>query len=188
MAVIGLDLDGVVYHFTRTFQRYALARYPELAEFVTDVEAEATRWDWFEDWGWCRDRFIIEMEIACASKELFWNAELYESDIPQQIQRLRKAGHKIEIITHRFTPMSHDATWNCLMRDRIYPCGITFSKDKTAVKTDYFLEDNIDNYEALRDEGVAAFLIDRPYNQGHWASRVATVEDFVNIVLEQTSA
>ncbi len=189
MAVIGLDLDGVVYDFTRTFNRWVVEQYPELAEVVGCLDTEAAVWNWFESWpDWSRDRFVIEMERAVAAKRLFWNATLYEADIPSQVQRLRDAGHTIEVVTHRFTPGASDATWDVLMRDKIYPCGVTFAKDKTSVKCDYFLEDNFQNFISLYSVGVNAFLINRPYNQDPddiWGfARVNKFSEFVDQVLE----
>lgn len=182
MAVVGLDLDGVVYHFTKTFTEWMNSR-TDIKLFDPNIEAQV--WDWFTpQWNMSRDEFVIQMEMAVHAKKLFWNAELYEADIPEQVRRLRKAGHKIEVVTHRFTPGSSDATWDCLLRDRIYPCGVTFSKDKTSVKTDYFLEDNVANYDALINAGVDAFLINRPYNQQFdQRARIDSFKEFVDWVL-----
>lgn len=184
MAVIGLDLDGVVYKFTKSFATHVAKCKPELAEAIGDLNIEAPSWDWFIEWPLTRDEFVLEMEHAVALKELFWNAELYEANIPAQVKRLKDAGHTIEVVTHRFTPGASDATWSCLLRDQLWDCGVTFTKDKTQVKTNYFLEDNVDNYIALQKAGTLAFLINRPYNLSQPdAWRVDTFKQFVDTVL-----
>ena len=62
---IGLDLDDTLVSFVDTFERYVVKRYPEMEEVVRN---SVPSYDWFESWGWNRDRFIIEMDIACDNK------------------------------------------------------------------------------------------------------------------------
>lgn len=199
MSRVGLDLDETLVHFTRTFQAYVLNKYPDLAEFIPDVNAPAQKWDWFEDWGWTRDQFILEMESAVDSGELFWIGELYESDARQNIARLRQAGHTIVIVTHRFSGRSSDATHHWVNNNLGWVQEIILAKDKTSAKCDYFLEDNIDNYDALERDGVNAYLINRPHNFVSFGDfgpgrericgpvprqRVDTFSEFVDIVLQ----
>lgn len=190
MARIGLDLDGVVYKFTLAFQKHVAKCKPEL--FSGDVNKEADVWDWFTGWGMSRDAFLAEMDCAVGNLDLFWNGELYENDIPKQIRRLQDADHTVHVVTHRFSKKlpftAEEGTRYWLPNRGIFPDSITFAKDKTSVPTDFFLEDNLDNYFALDRAGVRSILIDRPYNQEHpsnWrVERVQTFGEFVDIVLE----
>ncbi len=186
MAIVGVDLDGVVFRFTKAFVDHVKKCKPEILS--GDPEEEAPAWDWFTKWPMTREQFLAEMTCAVDSMELFWTAELYENDIAWQIQRLQEAGHFVHIVTHRFSgsaPKAAEvATHWALNRNGIRFDDITFAQDKTSVKTDYFLEDNVDNYLALQEAGTLAFLINRPYNQsrpGAW--RVDTFAQFVDEVL-----
>ena len=189
MAVVGLDLDGVIFNFTKAFVEHVAWCRPDID--CGDPEVEAPAWDWFMAWPMTREEFLAEMTCAVDHMELFWTAELYEPDTGWQVQRLQEAGHYVHIVTHRFSgsaPNSSEAaTYWALSRNGVRYDEITIAKDKTSVLTDWFIEDNVDNYEALRLAGVNAFLIDRPYNQHQrYAHRVKTLEQFVNIVLEES--
>lgn len=188
MAVVGVDLDGVVFKFTKAFVQHVAKCKPHFNS--GDPELEAPSWDWFIKWPMTREEFLAEMTCAVDSMELFWTAELYEDDIAWQVQRLQEAGHFVHIVTHRFSgsaPNSSEAAtiW-ALSRNGVRYDDITFAKDKTSVPTDYFLEDNTENYLALRDAGVEAFLIDRPYNRDiDGAYRIYSFREFVDIILEE---
>ena len=191
MARIGFDLDGCLVHFTRTFQAYVLGKYPEMAEHIPDVNAEAETWDWFLAWpDWDRDRCCIEMDIASSRKQLIWIGEPYDPDLKQKIQKLRKQGHTIHVITHRFSERSSDATHQWVNHEMGWVNSITLSKDKTVVPCDYFLEDNADNVYVLRENGTRAFLINRAYNLGlvpaEWS--VNTLDDFILRIEDETSS
>ncbi len=188
MAVVGIDLDGVVFRFTKAFVDHIKKCKPHFNS--GDPEIEATAWDWFTEWPMTREEFLAEMTCAVDKMELFWTAELYEVDIAWQVQRLQEAGHFVHIVTHRFSgsaPNSSEAAtvW-ALSRNGVRYDDLTFAKDKTSIDADFFLEDNIDNWAALYNKGTKAFLIDRPYNQASWVdfARVKTFGEFVDNVLD----
>lgn len=182
---VGLDLDDTLVKFVETFERYVVSRYPEMKEIVRN---SVPSYDWFEAWGWNRDRFIIEMDIACDLKELFWVGELFEPDASHQVKRLRSAGHSIHIVTHRgYVSRGSDATHYWVNQNLGWVDSITLSGDKTSVPTDVFLEDNVSHYDALTDAGVNAFLINRPSNyQDDDRQRVDTFREFVDKILEES--
>lgn len=179
---IGIDLDGVVYNFTRAFTQHVGQCKPNLQS--GDPYVEAPTWDWFTNWPMSRDEFILEMECAVNRRELFWEGDLYESGIPTYIKRLRRAGHTVHVVTHRFSGRASDATWYWLHSKGIWFDSIDFARDKTSVPTDVFIEDNIDNYNALEAKGVKAFLVTRTYNEQHEVkNRVASFGEFTERIL-----
>ncbi len=194
MARVGFDLDGVLYKFTKAFVSHVNKCKPHLN--AGDPDAEAPVWDWFESWPMSRQEFLDEMDCATGALDLFWYGELYERDIPKQIRRLQEEGHTVHVVTHRFSKSGHftaeSGTNFWLMGNGIFPDSITFSKDKTVVQTDYFLEDNLDNYRALLKAGVDVWLVDRPYNQlpdhNGWVARVNTTKEFVDYIIESERA
>lgn len=185
MARIGLDLDGVIFRFTKAFTLWCLQE--NLCPKDVDPEVEAQTWNWFLEWGMSIADFKRAMARAVDHGELFWTQELCEDTIPEDINRLKVEGHTIHIVTHRFSGAVgavRDATEHCLAHHGIEYDSITYAKDKTSVLTDYFLEDNEENYRALLSAGVDAFLIDRPYNRDAVAlTRVETFSQFVDEIL-----
>ena len=68
--------------------------------------------------------------------------------------------------------------------------SLTFTKDKVRAQEklgrfDYALDDGAHNFEALLENGIEAYLLDRPHNQdveaGDW--RVYSVGEFVDIIV-----
>jgi uncharacterized HAD superfamily protein len=79
--------------------------------------------------------------------------------------------HTIHLVTSRGTgdwPHGHSlkrTTVEWLEHYCVPYDSLTFSHDKTIVRADYFVDDNLDNYEALRASGVTAYLMTRKWNQ-----------------------
>ena len=68
---------------------------------------------------------------------------------------------------------------------------LTFAKDKVAsqdelgVRFDYAIDDGVHNYEALDAAGVKVYLLTRPHNASHPGRRVESIDEFVDIILEE---
>jgi uncharacterized HAD superfamily protein len=97
------------------------------------------------------------------------------------MNRLREDGHTLHIVTYR--TVGRRATQNTmewLQRESIPYDSITFSKDKTIVNNDFFIEDNLDNFHALNRAGIVCYLMDRPWNEieNVYNRRVSGWEDF----------
>lgn len=161
---IGLDLDGVIYNFTKVYN----AKLIELGHHDVILEEEPDTWDYFIQYGYTMDEFRAHMDELVDSKRLFWTGDLYEESIPENIRQLRKAGHTIHIVTNRFSGKilcPEQGTRHFLDSKGIEYDSLTFSPDKTVIKTDVFLEDNLKNFEALWSADIICYLINRPYNQ-----------------------
>ncbi len=165
MASIGLDLDGVCYNFIRAMNTFILERHPELAEHILDLDDDS-EWSWYKKWGWVDDQFVLAMQSACASRKLWWKGDCYEPDLRESIQGLRKAGHTIHVVTNRgYIPRASDATHEWIYEHLGWVETITLAKSKTDVYHNYFVEDDLANYDALVHNGTRALLINRKYNQ-----------------------
>lgn len=183
MARIGFDLDGVIYRFTKQYNLWMNLT----AGMNLDLELEADSWNWFENWQ-TTEQFLACMDAAVDAKHLFWQGDLCESTIPDNLRALRAAGHTIHIVTNRYSGKilsSEEATRHFLHEKEIIYDTLTFSADKTVVSTDYFIEDNINNYLALDHHGVLSYIVNRPYNEAFSAKRrISTVDEFTKIILE----
>lgn len=181
---IGWDSDGVLYKFTKAYHLGMNTHYG----MSLDTEVEAHTWNWFLDFGQSVADFKRCMDELVDAKQLFWEGELYEPQIGQNIADLRAAGHTNHLITYRFSGISQcsrAATEYFYGKMGIEFDSITYSKDKTVVPTDVFLEDSVDNYDALEATGTISFLVNRPYNQLNDARRrVNSVDEYTNLILE----
>jgi FMN phosphatase YigB (HAD superfamily) len=179
---IGFDADNVIYKFTKSYHLWM--NYSK--GMSLDPEVEAQTWDWFEDWQTV-DEFLKCMDEAVDAKHLFWTGDIYEPGIAQNLHDLRAAGHTIHVVTHRFsgkTACVQEATRHWFESKGLIYDTLDFSGDKTSVKTDVFIEDNLKNYDALDAVGVKSYLINRPYNlQNDYRRRVNTVNEFTNMIL-----
>jgi 5'(3')-deoxyribonucleotidase len=183
---IGLDVDFVLYNFTNAYNTWMNKAYG----MSLNVVDESPKWDHFEDWGYTYEQFSRTMDESVDDRYLFWQGELYEPQIPQNLHDLRAAGHTIHIVTHRFSGKSScakEATRHWFDEKGLIYDTLTFAKDKTVVKTDVFLEDNLDNYDLLEAAGVRSYLVNRPYNlQRDNRRRVNSVDEFSKLILEDT--
>ena len=102
------------------------------------------------------------------------------------IHKLKAGGHTIHIATDRFVgEKAFGSTQEWLDKHGISYDSLTFTRDKTVVDVDVFLDDKPSHVDDLRQCGVRAFLLDcgREDQRGHffllpdWNSFVEIVEE-----------
>ena len=160
---IGLDLDGCLYNFEDSVRQY-LAGHGYPRELMPDPE----RWSFHEDWGLTLEAFKTTCNRGVNDGVIFNYGRPYDG-VTESVQRIRDAGHTIHVITARFygePGVAQMLTVSWLARYSIPFDTITFSHDKTVVPTDFMIEDNIRNYDALEEAGTCAVLMDRAWNRG----------------------
>jgi len=82
--------------------------------------------------------------------------------------------------------LCEDLTARVLERDGIKYHSLTFSGDKTIVRTDMMVDDKPENYNALRAVGTDAYLLTRPWNiHVEKAQRVRSCAEFCRKVLQR---
>lgn len=184
MSRVGIDLDGVLYDFDFAFRSYLIDTHGWRPDWCTAV----TRWEFYEDWGISLAGFKRVCHQAADAGRL-WNEgpPMDRRTAIPALRGLKEAGHSLHVITHRgfgtHPSASHVATAKWLGEYDIPYDTLTFSGDKTIVKTDWMIEDNADNYSALKKSGCNAVLIDRPWNQHvEDAVRVTSVSEFAELV------
>lgn len=181
MLRIGIDLDGCLYDFEASL-KYFLVKHVDAG--LWDLP-EPSCWDFYEsDWGMTETEFMSYFEDGVNSGIVF----AYGGVDPGGAECLEKLStdHSIHIVTHRqigLLSASNTEAW--LIKNEITYDTLTFSKDKTVVKTDVFIEDNVDNFLALEESGVRSFLMDRPWNRHyHTPYRVYGWDEFYNNIKE----
>lgn len=125
----------------------------------------------------------------------------------EAIRRLHWAGHRIHIVTARGF-MEHgeiirEQTHQWLEEFAVPRDTVTFAKNKVGAmedlfgsgegtgaygRFDYAIDDGPHNYEDLDNAGVPVYLLNVPHNKDvDVPRRVATVDEFVDIILKETA-
>lgn len=105
----------------------------------------------------------------------------------EAVKSIKALGHTVVIITDRqfgTTPeRSHTATKMWLEFHGIPYDELYFCADKTVVPTDLFVEDKLENYDALTAAGTNCFLITRPWNlRNDSRQRITDIADYAAAV------
>lgn len=182
---IGFDLDGVVYDFRKAMSEFLVASgRPECT-----LDAAAPHWDFFEGWGLALPEYLDAYRAGVDAGYVLRVGDPFPGCV-EATSRLAEAGHSIHIVTDRSVGTEpgvasrHTAAW--LAEHGFVFQSLTFSSDKTAVPTDFFIDDRWENYEARQKAGQDCHLLTRPWNidrGDETTQRVTSVEEFVDIVL-----
>lgn len=183
---IGVDLDGVCYDFTAAYCRY-----------VGKDPATVNKWRFYEDWAWTEDKFLDHAAAAIAGGELFRRGDLIPG-AKEALDALTSMGYTIHLVTDR---ASLDSTQAARIKNSTYQWlhdnglpwdSVHFEGNKAKVVKelglDFFLDDNIENYDAVEPH-CKAYLFDQPWNYQLQDERVRVHgwEQFVRVI-EQASA
>lgn len=179
---IGIDLDGVCYDFAQSLREYlSIVKHD-----YTIFDGEPDHWHFYLDWGMTQEEFINHCNSGVSLGFIFERGEPRDM-APDAIHFMKNLGHKIHIVTDRSFGNSPGDSQSAT-RSWLYECNIpydslTFSADKTCVKTDFFVEDKIENYDALDAAGVQVYLVNRPWNlQKDNRRRIKSIQEFATIV------
>lgn len=180
---IGIDLDGVCYDFSGSLREYLVAHG---IRFKHECPPP-TRWEFYFDWGMSTDEFLTHCHRGVEAGYVFTHGGPLD-EAPQAIRRLMSAGHTIHIITHRSfgkNGASESATRSWLDSHNFRFTSLTFAEDKTIVPTDWMIEDNLGNYDALDATACTPVLVDRAWNHipDDARRRVSSIGEFADLVL-----
>lgn len=189
MARVGFDLDGVLYNFGDSVKRYM--DEVDLGHLWKSGPTPTPFWEFYKDWGWTGKQFV-ELCNAGADAGYIFCGPAREGAV-EAVEKVARLGHEIIIITDRqfgTTPKSsHNNTTEWLAQHGIEYDELVFSADKTCVPTDFFVEDKLENYDALVANGTRTYLINRPWNMvdgGDARFRINSVTDYAEIVAAST--
>lgn len=188
---VGLDLDGVLFNFGQSVKEYLEAT--SRGYLWKSGPNPKPYWDWYKDWKWTTPEFL-ELCHKGADAGYIFRGNVRDNAVAA-VWELKAAGHELIIITDRSfgtTPeVSHNATkeW---WKEYGFPDydEIHFSPDKTIVPTDIFVEDKLENYDALTKAGTIAYLINRPWNDapGDVRRRIDDIIEFPEKVAQLEKA
>lgn len=174
---VGFDIDGVGYNFGDSVNR--TLQYIEQGHLWKSGPTPNPFWDFYKDWGWTTEQFIELCNLGVDAGIIFQGPA--RPNFFEAMHKVREMGHEVIVVTDRSfgsTPeRSHKATYNWFDWHGFMPDEIHFSRDKCCVPTDMFVEDKLENYDALDAAGVRVFLINRPWNQVTPADTRRRIED-----------
>jgi hypothetical protein len=165
MARIGFDSDGCIDCFSDGVHEAMVARGE--GHLWKSGPTEEPFWNYYEDWGWTYEQFKELVDWGVDNGYVF--SGHFREHAVESVARIAKMGHEIIIATDRFfgsdPTNSHTATIEAYARAGIEYDELHFTKDKVAVDCDAFVEDRLENYDALVAAGVPTWLINRPWNK-----------------------
>jgi 5'(3')-deoxyribonucleotidase len=188
--IIGLDIDGVCYHFERT-ARYMLRR--KLSDEGREVPAAlyepSYSWNAIEenvspeDWGW--------LWTAGVEAGLFRYGHVVGGAI-EGVQALNELGDVVAITTRPKQAVHDTLVWLATMFDKAPLSGINIlshgqAKSEVRPQPNIYVDDgthNLDDIVENTKPHVRAVLFDQPWNQGYthpyrnhrWARAVGWAE------------
>jgi FMN phosphatase YigB (HAD superfamily) len=154
---VGVDLDDVLYPFVQSLACFVHERTGRPLEEL----GPATCWEFYERyWGLPKNEFLELFEAGVDAGVVFSKGDPLPGSV-EAVRALKEVGHSVHIVTDRFVGRrSHANTEEWLAKHEIPYDSLTYSRDKTVVRTDAFVDDNPKNVLALREVGCAAFLLD----------------------------
>lgn len=184
MARVGWDLDGVEYDFAESVRR--TVKHFGLDDKFRLCEGEPSSWYFYRAWG-MSDAEFVELCHRGADAGIIFSGVRRPGGL-ESMKRVRNAGHEVHIVTDRSfgssPEVSQEITRMFLLTHGYEYDSLTFSADKTVVPTDYFIEDKLENYDALDAVGTEVYLINRPWNlRDDNRRRVDTIEAFADRIV-----
>jgi 5'(3')-deoxyribonucleotidase len=154
---IGVDLDNVVYPFVSVLGDWVSAVTGRLRAELPDE----TCWEFYkEQWGYTTAEFLDLYRRAVDNSYLFSQGVPIEGSI-DGINELKDLGHTIHFATDRFVGKFAQAnTEQWLIANEIHYDSLTYTKDKTIVRADAFIDDKPSNVDDLLKIGCKAYLYD----------------------------
>lgn len=180
---IGVDIDGVMYDFGASLKMYMALEGYSVFDFP-----DPTSWTFYRNWGLSDEHFREVTSRGVDEHCIFMDGDPTPGT-KEALERLRADGHRIHLITDRSAFGSpgeaqyNTAKW--LATHHIPYDSLTFSADKTVVKTDLMIDDKLENYYALDATGCMPYLYDQPWNRDTGDEdprRVSSLEAFVDCV------
>ena len=186
---IGVDLDGVLYNFGDSVNRYL--NHIGLGYLWKSGPTPDPFWEFYRDWGWSDSQFVDLCNDGVDAGIIFQGP--IREGARAAMMDLRDSNNEIIIITDRqfgSTPeKSHMATRHWLEFHEVPYDRLIFSANKTVVKTDIFVEDKLSNYDALTAAGTECWLINRPWNkEDDDRNRIDSVSEFPTKVLSRLTS
>lgn len=176
---IGVDVDDVLFPWFD--KAHAACERAGITNGVTP-----SQWSCYLDYGVSLEDWLAVMETATLDGSLY-TGEPYPGAV-EAMKSLRDAGHTLHIVTARgffaHGDLIRTATVEWLRDNDVPHDSLTFSKDKTLVHVDAFVDDSWKNVSDLVAAGIPTWMVDAPHNQrDEYHQRVPSVVEFAQAIL-----
>lgn len=183
---VGFDIDGVGFNFADSCKRY-LDHIGQGHLWKSGPTPEPF-WDWYKDWGWTTQQFL-EFCHAGADAGFIFAGDIREG-YADSVGAAHRLGCEVIIATDRSfgtsPEVSQKLTVEWLDQHGIEYDELIFTADKTVANCDMFIEDKLENYDALVAAGVDAYLLNRPWNKipgGDARQRIDTMDEYTDAIM-----
>lgn len=185
---IGVDIDDVISPW------YDPAHDACVAAGIAGADRPET-WYPYREYPNCTKEAWLEVLANATINGPLYTLPPFEGAV-EALRRLYWEGHYIHLVTARSTgDWPHGDRLREITREWVAEFAVphhtlTFSHDKTVIPCDFFIEDNITNYDALDNMGVEVYLLNQRHNQHTRPDirrRVDSVTEFVDIILQEAS-
>lgn len=183
---VGFDIDGVGFNFADSCKRYL--DHLGQGHLWKSGPMPDPFWDWYKDWGWTSKQFVEFCNAGADAGFIF--AGGIRKGYAEAISAAHRLGCEVIIATDRpfgSTPeVSQKLTVEWLDQHGIEYDELHFTADKTTANCDMFIEDKLENYDALVAAGTKAFLLNRPWNiveGGDARNRIDTMDEYVDEIM-----
>lgn len=173
---IGWDVDGPQHGFIENVNR--------IRRMLGQEEFKEGTWHFYRELGMTDADWVAWCNDAADMGELFKDPPL--EGAVEAMQRSKELGHTNVVITDRSfgkTPRVSEELTHAWFEEHYSGLvdEIWFGADKTVVRTDMFVEDKLENYDALIDAGTDCYLIDKPWNRvkgGDMRNRIKNISEY----------
>lgn len=187
---VGFDLDGVLYNFGDSVKRYL--DHTGQGHIWKSGSTPNPYWEFYEDWGWDGKQFVEFCNAGADAGFIFCGPA--REGAANAVQAVTRLGHEVIIITDRkfgsSPEVSEKNTEEWLLQHEIPYDELWFSADKTIAPADVFIEDKLENYDALVAAGTRTYLLNRPWNHvegGDARNRIDSLQDYVDEIMGLTA-
>lgn len=158
---IGWDLDGIGYDFKKSNCDFEVGR----GNLHRSLENCSDKWHYYLGWGdLTTPEWLVTYAEGVDAGEILWKGEPFP-DFVEVARALEIAGHENIVITDRSIGKDPQGATKFWLNEIRFPYHeLHFNPDKTIVPTDFFIEDKVENADALNAAGTKAFLFNRPWN------------------------
>jgi hypothetical protein len=178
---LGIDIDDVLFPWFD--KAHAACERAGVTNGITP-----SQWACYDDYGITLEDWLVVMEAATLDGSLY-SGDPYPG-VVEALQSLREAGHGIHLVTargffnHGELIRKHTVDW---LADNAVPHdSLTFTKDKTFVRVDAFVDDSWKNVSDLVAAGIRTWMVDAPHNQGdEYDLRVESFAAWAEIILTE---
>ena len=183
MATVMWDLDGVACDWVGNF-------YPWICEKEGWEPTDWETWHHYRTHEMHDDDFVVR--LAEYAEEGGFGDQAPNPGFSACVEMLDNLGHTQHVVTDRPAIAEADTAW-WLNEYAPQIASLTISRDKTVFKEygpgPYFaIDDRTENVQKMRDAGIEAYLLTKPWNVDADLPRVNTLTEFVVTVHDRSAA